>query len=494
MTIALTMPRLGETVTEGTIIRWLKNEGEFVDKDENIVEVSTAKVETEIPSPARGKVSKILVHEDETVPVGAELATIDETAQPGAPEAAKPEEKAEVKAPEAAPAPPPEAAPAPAPEAAAPVPPEEVEAKPPEVKPIAGFISPVVRKLAREHDIDLSKVTGTGAGGRVTRQDVERYIEAQRPAAPEAAKPPIAQAPPVSLAPMPGAEVPAREFPGMAALEAEKAEEAPVPPPVEAAPKPAPPEARPAPEAAPPPPRPEYPGERVVPMNILRREIAAHMIRSRKTSAHVTAIIEVDMTNVVKQRDRVKGSFKKREGFSLTYLPFVAKATIDALLNFPMVNARIIDEHNMGLHDYVNLGVAVSVENGLIVPVIKHAEEMNLIGLAHKVHDLAEKTRTGKLSPDDVVGSTFTITNPGSFGSLIQTPIINQPNVAILSLEGIQRRPVVVDEAIAIRHMVYMPLSYDHRLIDGAMATQFLNRIKHNLETWDFSPDLASMA
>jgi len=389
------MPRLGETVTEGTILKWLKNEGDFVDKDENIVEISTAKVETEIPSPVSGRVAKIVAPEDETVPVGAELALIDETTT--------------------------ETGPAPA----------------------VGFVSPIVRKLAREHNVDLSQVTGTGSGGRITKQDVQRYLDMQKAAAPGAPKPPMAQAPPISLAPMPSAEVPL--------------------------------------------------GERIVPMNILRREIAQHMVRSRHTSAHVTGIVEVDMTNVVKQRDKIKEAFKKREGFSLTFLPFVAKATVDALIHFPMVNARIIDEHNMALHDYVNLGIAVSVENGLIVPVIKHAEEMNLLGLAHHIHELAEKTRAGKLTLDEVTGSTFTITNPGSFGSLIQTPIINQPNVAILSLEGIQKRPIVIDEAIAIRSMVYMPLSYDHRLIDGAMATQFLNRIKEDLETWDFSPDLASV-
>ncbi|HZD59584.1 MAG TPA: dihydrolipoamide acetyltransferase family protein [Anaerolineae bacterium] len=487
MTVALTMPRLGETVTEGTVIRWLKKEGDFVNKDENIVEVSTAKVETEIPAPSSGKVSKIVAHEDETVPVGAELAEIDETAVPGAPPAeAKPPEEAE-----APPAPTPTPAPAPAPAAAPAAPPE---AKPPEKAPEVGFISPVVRKLAREHDIDLSKVTGTGASGRITRQDVERYIELQKPAAPAPPKPPIAEAPPVSLAPMPAAKVPEYELPGVPAVEAERPA-APAPP-AEAAPaappKPAPAEARP-PEVAPPPAAPAYPGERIVPIPHLRREISKHMVNSKRVSAHVTAIVEVDMTNVAKQREQAKEAFKKREGFSLTYLPFVAKAAIDALLNFPTLNARIVDEHNMALHDYVNLGIAVAVEDGLIVPVIKGADGMSLIGLARAIHDLADKARSERLSPDDVTGSTFTITNPGSFGSVIQTPIINQPNVAILSLEMIQRRPIVIDEAIAIRQMVFMPLSYDHRLIDGAVAAQFLNRIKHNLETWDFSPELAKV-
>ncbi|MHB8841458.1 MAG: dihydrolipoamide acetyltransferase family protein [Candidatus Aquicultor sp.] len=480
MTVALTMPRLGETVTEGTILKWLKHEGDFVNKDENIVEVSTAKVETEIPSPVSGRVAKIVAPEDETVPVGAELALIDETATGAgaAPAAPTPAAKApEQPAPAVAMA-------AGAEQQAVPMP----AAKPPTVAPAVGFVSPIVRKLAREHNVDLSQVTGTGAGGRITKQDVQRYIDMQKAAAPGAPKPPVAEAPPISLAPMPSAEVSSREIPGMAAMEAAKPAEAPGPPEAEAQPQPAAKEVAPQVAAAP-----EYPDERIMPMNILRREIAQHMVRSKHASAHVTGIIEVDMTNVAKQRDKVKEAFKKREGFSLTFLPFVAKATIDALIQFPMVNARIIDEHNMALHDYVNLGIAVSVENGLIVPVVKHAEEMNLIGLAHHIHELAEKTRAGKLTLDEVTGSTFTITNPGSFGSLIQTPIINQPNVAILSLEGIQKRPIVIDEAIAIRSMVYMPLSYDHRLIDGAMATQFLNRIKEDLETWDFSPDLASV-
>ncbi len=460
MTIPVTMPRLGETVTEGTIVKWLKHEGEYVGKDENIVEVSTAKVETELPSPASGKVAKIIAQEDQTIPVGAEIAEIDETAKPTAPEEARPPEEA--------------AAPAPAPEVE-----KAPEAKPPEVPTPVGFISPVVRKLAREHNVDLSKITGTGARGRITRQDIEQYIALQQPAAPGPPKPPIAQAPPISLAPMPSAEVPEREFPGMAAMETEKPAVLPAPP-VEA--KPGPPPAAPA-----------LPGEHIVEVPHMRYEIAKHMIQSWHTAAKVTAIVEVDMTSVVKQRERFKDAFKKREGFSLTYLPFVAKATIDALQNFPMVNAKIIDEHHMALHDYVNLGIAVAVEDGLIVPVIKDADRMNLIGLARSVHDLAEKARAGRLSPDEVTGSTFTITNPGSFGSIIQTPIINQPNVAILSLELIQKRPVVVDEAIAIRQMVFMPLSYDHRLIDGAMAAQFLNRVKHNLETWDFAPDLANL-
>lgn len=502
MTIPLKMPRLGETVTEGTVVRWLKKEGDFVNKDENIVEISTAKIETEIPSPTSGKVTKIEVREDETVPVDTELAEIDETARPEArPEEVRPPERA----PEKAEVPPTEAI---APEAAyvpgvAPVPAEAVRpTPPPEVKPeeklveekVVGFVSPIVRKLAREHNIDISQIKGTGAGGRITRQDVESYIAARAAEAPPV-KPPMAAPPPISIAPMPSAEVPEREFPGARKVEEEVPVSIQPPTPVGARPAPAPvPEAKPTPppEVAPPAPEvPGLPGERIVQMKHLRTEIAKHMVKSHQITAHVTAIVEVDMTNVVKQRDKVKESFKQREGFSLTYLPFVAKATIDALFSFPTVNARIVDEHHMALHDYVNLGIAVAVEDGLIVPVIKNADRMNLSGIARAVHDLAERTRTNKLSPDEVVGSTFTITNPGSYGSIIQTPIINQPNVAILSLELIQRRPIIVDEAIAIRHMVYMPLSYDHRLIDGALAAQFLKRVKHNLETWDFSPDLA---
>ncbi|MDI6816763.1 MAG: dihydrolipoamide acetyltransferase family protein [Actinomycetota bacterium] len=411
MAVPLTMPRLGETVTEGTILKWLKSEGETVEKDESVVEISTAKVETEIPSPVSGTVTKILVQEEETVEVGVELALIDEV---GAPQQEKPVDAGI--APEA-------------PAEKAPAPPSAAKTVSAEV----GFTSPVVRKLAAEHHIDLAQVEGTGADGRITRKDIEEYIASGEPAALAA----------------PAAEMPPVEVPGL-------------------------------------------PGERIVTMSLLRRQIAQHMVRSRHTAAHVTAIIEVDMGNVHTQRERIKDTFKRREGFPITYLAFVSKAAIDALSNFPTLNARIIDEQHMALHDYINLGIAVAVKDGLIVPVIKGAENMSLTGLAREIYELADKTRAGKLSVDEVTGSTFTITNPGSFGSIIQTPIINQPNVAILSLEAIQKRAIVIDDAIAIRHMVYLPLSYDHRIIDGAIAAQFLARLKHNLETWDFTPDLAS--
>lgn len=393
MTVPLSMPRLGETVTEGTILKWLKKEGDAVEKDESIVEISTAKVETEIPSPVSGTVTKILVQEEETVEVGVELALIDEVGAATA------------------------------------------------VSADVGFASPVVRKLAAEHNIDLAQVKGTGADGRISRKDIETHIASGAPAVAQVA---------------------------------------------------APSEVKPAPEAAPPAEIPGLDGERIVTMSLLRRQIAQHMVRSRQTAAHVTAIIEVDMGNVHTQRERIKETFKRREGFPITYLAFVAKATVDALSNFPTLNARIIDEQHMALHDYINLGIAVAVKDGLIVPVIKGAENMSLTGLAREIYELATKTRAGKLSVDEVTGSTFTITNPGSFGSIIQTPIINQPNVAILSLEAIEKRAIVIDDAIAIRRMVYMPLSYDHRIIDGAVAAQFLARLKHNLETWDFTPDLAS--
>ena len=423
MSVSLTMPRLGETVTEGTILKWLKKEGDAVEKDESIVEISTAKVETEIPSPVSGTVTKILVKEEETVEVGIELALIDEA---GAPPQEKPADAS--MSPEAPAETPAEKRPAPSSAA------KEVSAD-------VGFASPVVRKLAAEHDIDLGRIKGTGADGRISRKDVEEYIASGKPAAAQVA---------------------------------------------------APSEVKPAPETAPPAEIPGLPGERIVTMSLLRRQIAQHMVRSRQTAAHVTAVIEVDMGNVHTQRERIKETFKRREGFPITYLAFVAKATVDALSNFPTLNARIIDEQRMALHDYINLGIAVAVKDGLIVPVIKGAENMSLTGLAREIYELADKTRAGKLAVDEVTGSTFTITNPGSFGSIIQTPIINQPNVAILSLEAIEKRAVVIDDAIAIRRMVYMPLSYDHRIIDGAVAAQFLARLKQSLETWDFTPDLAS--
>lgn len=408
------MPRLGETVTEGTVTRWLKKEGDTVDRDEMIVEISTDKVDSELPSPVSGVISKILVHEEETVPVETNLAVIDEVGAAGtvSPAPSRPASKT-----------------------------EPTQAVPDKTKANVEVeshrdvrLSPLVRKLARENNVDPSEVNGTGEEGRVTKQDVLDFINSR-----DAAAGGVRTA----------TQAPAPQFPVM----------------------------------------PHTNGERRVPLSHMRRAIAEHMVRSRHTAAHVTAIIEVDMNRVARLREGVKERFKKAEGFSLTFLPFIAKAAIDALQKYPELNSSL-DGEDMILRKFVNLGIAVSVPDGLIVPVVRNAESMSLIGLARSIHDVATRAKNKRLKPDEVHEGTFTITNPGGLGSIIQTPIINQPQVGILSLEKVEKRPVVIDDAIAIRWMVYLPLSYDHRVIDGAIAANFLSLIKKNLENWDFAPEL----
>jgi len=429
---SITMPQLGETIVEGTILRWFKKEGDRVERDEPLFEISTDKVDTEVPSPSAGVLRRILVQEGETVKVGAPLAEIeDEGAAATTAEAPRPEAGAER---EAAPVP---AAAAPGPEAA----PAAAERPARERGPRSQILSPLVRRLAAEHGIDLSQVEGTGAGGRITKQDVLAYVERMKAAAPA-----------------PAAETPA----------------APRAPAEEAAPRPA--------VAA-------GPREEVVPMSVVRRTIARHMTQSLQTTARAWTLVEVNMERVVRAREAAKAAFEAREGFKLTYLPFVARAVVDALLAFPMVNAELRGEEIV-LKRYVNLGVAVSYDEGLIVPVVKGADGMNLVGLARAIDDLATRAREHRLHPDEVHGGTFTITNPGPFGSLASVPIIPLPQTGILSFDAVQRRPVVVDDAIAIRHMVYLSMSWDHRVIDGAEATRFLARVKENLETWDFAEDL----
>ncbi|GIU99587.1 MAG: dihydrolipoamide acetyltransferase component of pyruvate dehydrogenase complex [Actinomycetota bacterium] len=420
---SVTMPQLGETVVEGTILRWLKKEGDRVEVDEPLFEISTDKVDTEVPSVASGRLAKILVPEGATVKVGTELAIIEEEGEAGASSTAAGPSPAEPARPTEAPAPAP-------------------------TEPRSQIVSPVVRRLAAEHGIDLSQVPGTGAGGRVTRKDVLAYIAARGAAAPAAAPTPAAAAPPTVMA-----------TPTATAAEAPAAPTAP---------------------AA---------EEELVPISHIRARIAEHMKRSLEVSARAWTAVEVNMENVARLRERVKDAFRAREGFSLTYLPFIARAATEALLAFPMVNAEL-REDGILIKRYVNLGIAVSYEEGLIVPVLKGAHQMNLLGLARGINDLATRARAKELRPDEVHGGTFTITNPGSFGSLISVPIINQPQTAILSTDVVEKRPVVVDDAIAIRHMMYLSMSWDHRVIDGELATRFLVRVKRNLETWDFAEDL----
>jgi 2-oxoglutarate dehydrogenase E2 component (dihydrolipoamide succinyltransferase) len=458
--VDVVMPQMGVSVSEGTITKWMKSEGETVAADETLLEISTDKVDTEVPSPASGVVAQILVQEGETVPVGTTIAVI----APGGAEAGA----------EAPPAPEPaEAAthaaaaetgaassaetgpPAPA-ETAAPAEGRE----PPEDENGYGegraFVSPVVARIAAEHGIDVSKVPGTGRGGRVTKKDILAYLETQAPTgAPSPAPPPAAPAPPPT---------------------------APTPPPAAGAP--------PQPAPAPAPAGEPAPGETFEPLTVMRRAIAEHMVRSVQTSAHVTTLFEVDMSKVVEIRNRLKKEYEAN-GVKLTFLAFIARATIDALRAWPRLNAEIRGDQVV-TKSFVNLGVAVALDDGkgLIVPVIQHAEEKNLLGIARAIQDLADRARSKKLLPDEVQNGSFTITNPGGFGALAGTPIINQPQVGILDVEAIVKRPVVVtdehgNDAIAIRPMMNLCLSYDHRLVDGAYAAPFMRDLKRNLETWD---------
>ena len=415
------MPQMGESIVEGTLTRWLKNPGDRVERDEPLFEISTDKVDTEIPSPAAGVLAEVLVEAGKTVAINTVVARISDGAAAAAP--------APAPAVQAAP-PPPAPAPAPVPAAA----PASVAAAP--ASEDLGPLSPLVRKIARENNIDLSTVTGTGAGGRITKDDVSAVIA--KPAAPAAA--PAAVAPPA---------------------------------------------ATPAPAYAPPPPRAEAAKIRVEPMSTMRKKIAEHMVHSKQTSAHVTTVHKVDMTNIAKIRDKAKGAFQAQYGFSLTFLPFVAAATCKALREFPILNASI-DGGNILYHSDINIGVAVALDNGsgLIVPVIANADEKNVTGLQRSIVDLAARARSRQLKPDEVKGGTFAITNFGSFGSVFATPVINQPNVAILGVGTIEKTPVVINDGIAIRSICYLALTFDHRLIDGALADMFTGRVKQIFENW----------
>jgi len=420
------MPQMGESIVEGTLTKWLKKPGEHVERDEPLFEISTDKVDTEIPSPAAGTLREVLVEEGKTVGINTVVARIEDGAGNGAAPAAKPAAVTSAAPPPSAPAPqapPPAPIPAAAPVAAAPEPAEP-----------AGPLSPLVRKMARENNIDLSRVKGTGAGGRITRQDVEAYLAAGQAPAAAPARPAPVQAPPAS----PGYVPPAPASPAKV---------------------------------------------RVEPMSTMRQKIAEHMVLSKRTSAHVTTIHRVDMTKVAKVRDRQKADFQARYGISLTYLPFVVRAAVEALRTYPIVNASI-EGTNILYHNDINIGIAVALENGLIVPVIRNADERNVLGLQRSIVDLASRARSRQLKPDEVQGGTFSITNFGSFGSLVGTPIINQPQVAIMGVGAVTKEPVVIDDAIAIRSMCYLSLTFDHRLIDGALADQFTAKAKSVLESW----------
>ncbi len=473
------MPQMGVSVSEGTITKWLKQVGEPIARDEPLLEISTDKVDTEVPSPGEGVVAQIVVQEGETVEVGTVLALIAPagaelvTPAPVAPAAVHAEP---VPAPVAEVAPvapePPPAAPEPVPAAAAPA------AAPPEGNGRT-FVSPVVARIAAEHGIDPSVIPGTGTGGRVTKKDILAHIESGAAVPPPAPAPPPPAEPEPAVAPAPEPAPP----PAVAAAPVEAP--APAAPPAPAPPRP----------AAPPAPPEEgeillLPGEALEPMTAMRRGVMEHMRRSLDTSAHVTSAIEVDMSRVVALRQQLKPELLA-QGINLTYLGFIARATVDTLEDYPWVNGELRGQ-SIVTRPFVNLGIAVALEDGkgLIVPVIRNAQDLNLTGIARSIQDLAERARTKKLLPDDVQGGTFTITNPGSFGTFHGTPIINQPQSAILGTYALVKRPWVVQDelggdVIAIRPIMNLTLTYDHRLVDGAYAGLFLHDLRARLESWD---------
>jgi len=465
--VDVVMPQMGVSVSEGTVTRWLKQVGEHVEADETLLEISTDKVDTEVPAPSSGVVSEILVPEGETVEVGTVIARIGGEAPAADAPAPAPPEAAAPEAPPAA-APPPEPAP---PEPTVQPTAEQPVATPagaPAVEPTNGkaFVSPVVARIAGEHGVDPSQVPGTGTGGRVTKKDILAFIEAGGAAAQAAPAPAEAAATAAAAAAPPPPAAPA----------------APPAPPAAAPPAPA--------VAARAEPPAEVPGETYEPISAMRRGIAEHMRRSLDTSAHVTSAIEVDMTNVVAVRAKVKREFEQAYGVNPTYLAFVARATVDTLRDYPYVNGELRDGQIV-TRNFVNLGFAVELAEGkgLIVPVVKHAETLNLLGMAKGIADVAARARNKQLLPDDVVGGTFTITNPGGYGTFHGTPVISQPQAAILGTYAIVKRPwVITDEngtdAIAIRSMMNLTLTYDHRLIDGALAGRFLRDLRQRLQTW----------
>jgi len=459
--VDVVMPQMGVSVSEGTVTKWLKNPGDTVEADEPLLEISTDKVDTEVPSPGSGVLSEILVQEGQTVDVGTLLARIGGSeagaAAPAEP-AAPPEPATQPAADEAM---------ASADEGVREAPAEPTPASPPEAsaEPAGNgraeeghaFVSPVVSRIAAEHGIDPSAVQGTGSGGRVTKKDILAYVESGADSGAEQEAPP-----------------------------AEQPQEAPAEAPPAAAPM-APPSQSPHPSQTP---QTVGEGETVEPLSAMRRGIAEHMRRSLDIAAHVTSAIEVDMSRVVAVREKLKAEYTKAYGVNPTYLAFVARAAVETLKDWPWVNAELRGE-SVVTRNYVNLGFAVALEGGkgLIVPVVKHAEGLNLLGMARSIADIAERARTKRLMPDDVQGGTFTITNPGSFGTFHGTPIISQPQAGILGTYAVVKRTWVVqdeqgNDTIAIRPIMNLTLTYDHRLVDGAYAGQFLHDLREKLESW----------
>src|SRR6266581_1677404 len=482
MPTEVVMPQMGESIAEGTITKWLKNVGDHVDRDEPLFEISTDKVDAEIPSPAAGTLTEIKYKEGETVEVNTVVAVLDGNgAKPSVDTAAAKVQETPVAAKPESPTQPPPPAPQTierpkptittveqgAPKAApgrtevkplvrreepahrteAPAPPRDDNGAPSAQELRRSKSSPLVRKIAEEHGIDLKQLEGTGMSGRVTKNDILSFIESGAPAQRAAAPTPVAATSQVALQGAPGTQQVTVLKPGG--------------------------------------------GDRVEQMSVMRRKIAEHMVLSRRTSAHVTTVYEIDMSRVAKLRDENRESFQERTGTKLTYMPFIFKAVTDAIRKFPAFNAQVSGDQIIYKRD-INLGMAVALDWGLIVPVIKRADDLSISGLARAANDLADRARTKQLKPDEVAGGTFTITNPGVFGGLFGTPIINQPQLAILGVGKIEKRPKVLttpdgEDYIAIRHMAYFALSFDHRVIDGADAEKFLAYIKDHLESAQFA-------
>lgn len=456
--VDVTMPQLGETVTEGTIIRWFKQVGDSVEVDEILFEISTDKVDSEVPAPVAGVVTEILAGEGDVVEVGQVLARIGSPGEAPAPDSAPAAELVSVPEPE--PAPEPVSAPEPA---AEPVSATEPVSEPVAAGAMAKVLSPVVRRLIAENDLDPDAIVGTGLGGRVTRADVEAVIRSRAPAEP-----------PTAMQEPPAAEL------------------APAEPPAPAPPAAEPPVRAPSTRAAPPATR---PGDRVVRLNNIRRRTAQHMVMSKQTSPHVLTAIEIDYEGVEQVRRSHKAAWKAEEGFSLTYLPFICRAVVDALREYPHLNATFGDGELI-VHGSVNLAVAVDIDfDGLLAPVVKEADGKRLRQIARDVVDLAARARTKQLGLDDLTGGTFTLTNAGQYGTMMQFPIINQPQVAILSTDGVSRKPVVVtdgfgNESIAIHSVGVLAMAWDHRAFDGAYAAAFLHRVKEIIETRDWEAEV----
>lgn len=429
MSTPVKMPRLGESVAEGTIGSWLKNEGDLVERDESLAEIETDKINAELPSPVAGRLTKILVQAGATVPVGTDIVLIEEDANVAT---SVPTQEAPVLA---------ESAPSAASVGASASPHNgagrtAIPARRGEEE--RQRISPLARRLAQEHDLDLNQIAGTGAGGRVRRDDIMAYLSQREVAQPTA---PVAVAQPrPAPAPMPTIAVPATEA---------------------------------------------GEDEELVTPSRMRLAIAEHMVRSKRTSPHATTVVEVDMTNIAKWLAKHKEEFKRREGYSISYVPFVMKAVCEGIRQFPFLNSSWTEDNKIIVKKRINLGLAVATDAGLVVPVVHDADQFTLAGLAKQVYGVAQRARSNKLTVQDMQGSTFVVNNPGTFGTIISVPIINQPHAGILSMDSVVKRPVVIeDDAIAVRSMMYLCLSFDHRIIDGAGAGGFLQAVRNKLQSY----------